>query len=218
MTFVMDAPTATTDLATAPNTHAVPLRLFLLGRAGALLFTSLYGTVLFCFWVTFVAISPITFLAPVVLPLTALVRWYANNRRRGAERLVGPPIRADYREAPRSSVLSRVITIVKDPSSWRDALWLFLHPIVTMFASALSLALFFGGVFYLIYPFLYWVTPPRVFNRPFGGLVHLHSVGGACGMMPFAIVSFALWFALAIPLARADASLTRSLLGRRRSA
>jgi hypothetical protein len=35
-------------------------------------------------------------------------------------------------------------------------------------------------------------------------------------VMPLALACFVLWYALAIPLAHAEVSLTRSLLGRRR--
>jgi hypothetical protein len=79
--------------------------------------------------------------------------------------------------------------------------------------SALAVTLFLGSVFYLIYPFLYWVTPPSVFGTPFGGWLELHSVAGATVMMPLALVTLALWLALQVPLTRAELALTRSLLG-----
>jgi hypothetical protein len=204
----------TTAPAVLPQPKRMPLRLFLLGRSAIVMLTSLIGVVPFCLWVTLVAVSPITLVAPLVLPATALVRWYANIHRRGAQNLLGTRVDSFYRDPERKGVLGRVLGIIRDPASWRDAWWLLLHAIVGCVTSAFSFVLFASGVLYLIYPFLYWVTPPHVFNRPFGDLVHLHSVGQAAAMMPIAIVLFALWYVLVIPLVRAELSVTKAFLRR----
>jgi hypothetical protein len=198
-----------------PAPRRPPLRLFLLGRSAVVMVTSMFGVVLFSLWITFVAISPLTILAVLVLPVTALVRWYADLRRRGAQRLLGSPVRASYRPAPDAGIVGRVLAIEKDPASWRDAAWCLVHAIVGCVTATLSFSLFAGGLFYLIYPFLYWVTPDAVFRHPFGDQWTLHSVGESTSVMPAALVCFALWYAFVIPLARAEVSLTRSLLGGR---
>jgi hypothetical protein len=213
MVFVNDAPPL--DRPALPLRRRAPLRLYLLGRATLMMITSLVGVLIFSVWITVVAISPLTVFAPLVIPATALLRGYADMHRRGAQYLIGTPVRGRYRRPNRNGVVHRVWTIERDPASWRDALWAFVHSAVACFTSCLAFSLFVGGIFYLIYPFLYWVTPPRVFSHPFGGLVHLHSVGQACGMMPLALVAFGLWYALAVPLARADVAITRSLLSGR---
>jgi Putative sensor len=111
-------------------------------------------------------------------------------------------------------VVARVWAIERDPASWRDAGWCLLHAIVGCVTSTVSFALFASGVFYLIYPFLYWVTPDKVFRQPFGDQWTLHSVGASAVVMPAALVCFLLWYALVIPLARAEVLTTRALLGR----
>jgi hypothetical protein len=198
-----------------PAPRRPPLRLFLLGRSAVVMVTSMFGVVLFTLWITLVAISPLTILAALVLPATSLVRWYADLRRRGAQRLLGSPVRGSYRPAASTGVVARVWAIERDPASWRDAAWCLMHAVLGYVTSTLSFSLFAGGVFYLVYPFLYWVTPDEVFRQPFGDQWTLHSVGEATAVMPAALVCFALWFALVIPLARAEVSLTRSLLGGR---
>jgi hypothetical protein len=175
--------------------------------------TSMAGTALFCLWVTLVAISPITIVAVLVLPATALVRRYAELRRQGARRLLGDFPAHPYREAPGRGPVMRVWTIVRDPASWRDALWLLLHAIVACVTATLSFTLFATGVLSLIYPFLFWVTPQHVFGRPFGGWVELHTAAQAAAIMPLALVFFGLWYVLVVPLTRAEVSLTRALLG-----
>jgi uncharacterized membrane protein YhaH (DUF805 family) len=206
----------TTDVATTsplpPTARRAPLRLFLLGRSAVVMLTSVIGIALFCLWVTLVAVSPLTVVAPLVVPVTALVRRYADVHRRGVQRLSGASVPRPYRPATRRGVIGRVWEIERDPASWPDALWLLLHAVVAFVTSTLSFVLFAGGLFYLIYPFLDWVTPENVFNRPIGDEVVLHSVAQSTAVNPLALVSFGLWYLLAVPLARAEVSLTRSLL------
>jgi hypothetical protein len=198
-----------------PAPRRPPLRLFLLGRSAVVMVTSMFGVVLFSLWITLVAISPLTILAVLVLPATSLVRWYADLRRRGAQRLLGSPVHGSYRLAPSAGVVGRVWSIERDPASWRDAAWCLLHAVVGCVTATLSFSLFAGGVFYLVYPFLYWVTPDKVFRQPFGDQWTLHSVAESTSVMPAALVCFVLWYLLVIPLARVEVSLTRSLLGGR---
>lgn len=212
MSIRADSP-ARTGALPEPRFRAVRLRL--LGRALTLMLTSMAGVALFCFWITFVAVSPLTPIAVLVIPITAAVRGYVDLHRRSAQRLLGTPIVRRYRSPERPGPLRRVWTIEKDPASWRDAAWLLLYAIVACVTSALSVALFFGAVLYLIYPFLYWVTPQHVFGRPFGGLIHLHSVGQAALLMPLGLVVLGLWYLVALPLARAELGVTRRLLGTR---
>lgn len=197
-----------------PPARHYSLRLHLLARSVGVMFTSMIGVVLFALWVTFVAVSPITVVAPVVLPITALVRAYADVHRRGAARLLGRPVPSRYRRPGRPGPLARVWTIERDGASWRDALWLLLHAIVGCLTATFAVALFLGSVFYLIYPFLYWVTPAGVFDQPFGDWLTLHSVAQATVAMPFGLVCLGLWFLLQVPLTRAELALTGRLLGR----
>jgi hypothetical protein len=211
--------TMTTRLPAAEPVVPAPrhysLRLHLLGRSMVLMLTSMAGVVLFVLWVTAVAVSPITLVAPLVIPVTVMVRAYANAHRRAAGRLLGQPVEADYRTPDRPGLLRRVWAIESDPASWRDTQWLLVHAVVAFTTSTLAFALFAGSVFYLIYPFLYWVTPQDVFGRPFGGWLEFHSVAQSAIMMPLAVVCFGLWFALQLPLTRAELNVTRTLLGRR---
>jgi hypothetical protein len=194
----------------APRPTAVHLRL--LGRSVRVMLTSMTGVVLFCLWVTLVAVSPITLVAPLVVPVTALVRRYANAHRREATMLLGQPVAAGYRTGGRRGPVASVWSIERDPASWRDAWWCLAHAVVAFVTSTVLVALFAGGVFYLSYPFLYWVTPQHVFGRPFGGLVVLHSVGQAMVMTPLALILFGLWYLLALPFTGAELGLTRRLL------
>jgi hypothetical protein len=213
---------AVEDAAPAPVTPPPPtlpperhpsVRLHLLLRAFGVAFTSLLGVVPFALWITSVALAPVTLLAPLVLPTTALVRGYANTHRRRAARLLGTPMPEPYRADEGRGPLRRIWQIVRDPASWRDAWWLFCHAVVGPVTAVLNIALFAGGVFYLIYPFLFWVTPERVFDHPFGHH-SLHSATDATVMMPLSLVCFGLWFVLVLPLTRLELATTHALLRR----
>ncbi len=210
MTFVVDPATTSPVLPAARHT---PLRLHLFGRSLRVMLTSMIGVALFCLWVTLVAVSPITIVAPLVLPVTAMVRGYANAHRREAARLLGRPVEAGYRTGGRRGFIRRVWTIERDPASWRDAAWCLVRAVVAFVTSTLLVTLAAATLLYLSYPFLYWVTPQNVFGEPFGGLVTLHSVGQAALLMPLALVTFGLWYVLVVPLTRAELAVTSAMLG-----
>jgi hypothetical protein len=212
MTKTLDAPSMSASL---PAMRTLSVRLHLLARAARVTVTSMAGAVLFSVWLTAVAISPITVLAPLVLPATRWVRAYADSHRDEARRLTGWPMERQYRPTDDRSLVRRVWSVERDRQSWRDAWWCLLHAIVAATTSALTVTLFAGTLFYLSYPLLYWSTPQFVFGEPFGSLLVLHSVAQATVMMPLALVCFGLWYALVLPLTRVELKLTRSLLSPR---
>jgi hypothetical protein len=212
----MDTSVSTVDAPSAmrpPPPHRAPLRFYLLARSIRLMFSALLGAVVFTLWITAVVLSPIVLFAALLPPATRLLRCYADAHRREARRLTGWPMRGVYRSSDSATVLSRAATAVRDGQNWRDAWWSLTHSILASCTAGLSVGLFAGCLFYLIYPFLYWVTPHEVFGRPFDGLVVLHSVAQSTLMMPLALVCFGLWHATVLPLARVELYLTRAFLG-----
>lgn len=214
MALLHDAASAPSARMTRSAGNALRLRVLLAGRAAALAVTSFLGIGVFVIWITFVALSPFTIVASLVIPATWLMRTYANANRRAAGRLLGHSIPAPYRPAG-EGVFGRIKAVVRDPASWRDAWWSVTHAVVGGFLSILSIGLFLGSVLYLIYPFLYAVTPHAAFGRPFGGLVDLHSTRQSFVMMPIGLVTLVIWWFLAPALARGEAAFTRSLLAPR---
>ena len=212
MVTTIEAPSAARRL---PPAHRVPLRVHLLGRSVLILATSMIGAALFSMWITAAAISPLTVFGLALLPVTALVRGYANLHRRDARRLTGWAMEPGYRSPGAGSAIGKAWTIARDRQSWRDAIWCLLHSVVAAVTSSVTIAFFAGTVFYLSYPFLYWVTPQSVFGNPFGGLVIFHSVAQSALMMPLGLVSFGIWYAIALPLARTELHLTGWLLSGR---
>lgn len=198
-----------------PPARHLSVRLHLLGRSFVVMLTAMAGVALFALWLTLVAISPITLVAALVLPATGLVRAYANTHRRSAGRLLGRPIAPSYQAPERPGLLRRVWQIERDPASWRDAGWLLLHAVVGFATATVAVTLLLATIFYLIFPFLFWVTPQNVFGRPFGGWVELHTVAQSSLAMLLAPLTFGAWWLLQIPLSRAELRVTEAMLGPR---
>lgn len=193
----------------SPPAHLSRPRLF--GWSIVMMTTWPVATVLFSVWVTTVALSPLTVFVAALVGLTGAVRGYANLHRRWAERMLGERIPAPYRPVTSTGWLGRAKNVLTDRASWRDAWWLLAHSTVGCFLATLSFSLLAGSVFYVIYPFLYWVTPDQVFRQPFGFFT-LHSVGQSFALVPLGIAMFGLWFVTVRPIMLAHARLARALL------
>jgi hypothetical protein len=192
-----------------PPAHLSRPRLF--GWSVVMMTTWPVATVLFCIWVTVAALSPLTLVVPALVLLTPGVRAYANLHRQWAEGMLGEPIPPPYRSTTSTAWLARARAVLTDRATWRDLRWLLVHSTVGCFLATLSFALLAGSVFYVIYPFLYWVTPDQVFRQPFGFFT-LHSVGQSFALVPLGLACFGLWYATVRPIMLAHARLTRSLL------
>ncbi|TWD75261.1 signal transduction histidine kinase [Kribbella amoyensis] len=154
---------------------------------------------------------------PMLLVFVPCTRWFANCHRRMLAGFLGAPITRPYRQPPMKGLLMRLRTILADPATWRDIVWLLTNAVLGFTLNLLSAVLFLASVFYLIYPFLVWVTPPGVFDQPFGGLFTLN-VATSFLMVPLGLVAFLIWSASGERLLKANAHLAKSLLGPTESA
>jgi signal transduction histidine kinase len=194
-----------------PPARGLALRLELLGASVVLLFGAILGAILFGLWLAAVSLVLVWVGIPLVLLLTAVLRWFADLHRTWAGDRLGSPVARPYRPRPAGSWPVQLLAIARDPANWRDWAWSLVNAVVAAATSSLSFGLFLGGIFYLIYPFLYWVTPPDVFSRPFG-FFELHSVAQAFVIVPVGLAVLVLWYAGAVPLANLNARVIRLLL------
>ncbi|GLY40487.1 hypothetical protein Amsp01_065100 [Amycolatopsis sp. NBRC 101858] len=192
---------------------ALRSRLTLLGWSALLLTGSVAGAALATLWITAVPLVALGAGIPLTLLSTALVRWLAGLHRQWAGRRLGDPVDRPYLPAPDAGWAARLWTVLRDPASWRDWAWLGVNAVTGWLTSGLSLLLFAGGFFYLLYPVVYLLTPPEVFRTPLGGAFRLHSVAQTFVLLPLGLVSFGLWYATATPLADLNARVIRLLLG-----
>ncbi|TCN38240.1 signal transduction histidine kinase [Kribbella orskensis] len=149
---------------------------------------------------------------PMLLVFVPCTRWFANCHRTLLASFTGTPIQRPYKKPPMPGVLMWLRTTLSDPATWRDIAWLLVNAVIGFTLTLLSAVLFLASVFYLIYPFLVWVTPDGVFDEPFGGLFTLN-VATAFLMVPFGLLAFLIWTGAGERLLKADAYLAQSLLG-----
>jgi signal transduction histidine kinase len=154
---------------------------------------------------------------PMLLVVVPCVRWFANLHRTLLGSLTGVQIQRPYRTPPMPGMLMRLRTILTDPATWRDIAWLLVNAVIGFTLTLLSTVLFLSSIFYLIYPFLVWVTPDGVFTQPFGGLFTVN-VATSFFVIPVGLLAFLLWRAVGGGLLKADATLAKSLLGPTESA
>ena len=154
---------------------------------------------------------------PMLLVFVPCTRWFANGHRMMLSSVIGVRIERPYRKPPMPGVLMWLRTTLADPATWRDIAWLLVNAVIGFTLNLLSAVLFLASLFYLIYPFLVWVTPDGVFDEPFGGLFKLN-VATAFLMVPLGLFAFLIWSASGERLLKANAYLAKSLLGPTESA
>jgi hypothetical protein len=157
------------------------------------------------------SLSALTVGVPLVIATASLRRSLADVYRRWAGRVLETPIPSPYRAPDRPGVGRRVTTILRDPATWRDLLFLIVNSVVGVVLATLSVSLFLGGIMYLIYPFLWSVTPPNVFSTNFG-VFRVHDLATSYYVMPLGVISLLLWWFWSPRLLRANARLARALL------
>jgi len=154
---------------------------------------------------------------PMLLAIIPSVRWFANLHRSLNEAVTGIRIERPYRKPAARGMLNFLRTAFADPATWRDLAWLLVNAVVGFTLSLVSAVLFLSSIFYLIYPFLWWVTPRGVFDQPFGFFT-LDTLSESFLMWPVAALFFLLWYRIGRGLLTANSHLTRSLLGPTESA
>ncbi|GAB2606971.1 sensor histidine kinase [Kribbella endophytica] len=198
-------------------TEAPPLRFPRLAQPFVALGLAILAEIGIAFFVLNVVAVPLIAVwvgIPMLLVFVPCTRWFANCHRTIMSSFLGVRIPRPYRKPPMPGMLMWLRTTLTDPATWRDIAWLLVNAVIGFTLTLLSAVLFLASVFYLIYPFLVWVTPPGVFDEPFGGaILPTLTPLTAFGMVPIGFVAFLIWSAAGERLLRANAFLAKSLLG-----
>ncbi|HEY3683062.1 MAG TPA: sensor histidine kinase [Streptosporangiaceae bacterium] len=102
---------------------------------------------------------PAVLVLPVLPEAAGVLRSLAATERRRAGRLLGERIPAPYRPLG-GGHWRRVRTVVRDPATWRDLLWLVVHGPTGTFAALIAVGLWPGTVSSLTMPLWWWLLPP----------------------------------------------------------
>ena len=133
-------------------------RLRLLLWAGALCGLAVAGLVLFLVTVVGAAAMLVWVGLPILFATVLVVRPLAQLARRVAGAVLGQPIASPYLKAPTGNLFARLRGYVRDPATWRDALWLLVNGTVGLVLALLGLV---EGVLDLVF----WWLPPGMLVR-----------------------------------------------------
>jgi len=188
----------------------------LTGLAFAHLFLAVPALTLFILDVTFIPLVIITVGIPALLVLVPATQGVAAAYRGLAGVIRHEHLESAYRDTRGMGPLRRLSTWAADPARWRDLLGLFLASTIGFALSILVITLAASWVFYLIYPFLWWVTPPGIFDMQ-KGLFTIDTLGESFLLWPAAALLFALWWWTVGPLMWARAAMDRFVFCRSRT-
>ncbi|HMJ75624.1 MAG TPA: sensor histidine kinase [Iamia sp.] len=197
----------------APSTQPTGFKRPGLWLGWAHMFSMPFALTLFVLDVVGFALIPVTAGIPILavsLPLTVVL---AGLHRRMAALTLGRPVPALYRTRDAPTALGRLRQRGTDPQTWRDVLWLFLTSTIGFVLATFAVSAFLAIIWYLIYPFLVWVTPDGILDQPYGELFTIDTVPEAMAQWLLAGVAFALWWVVVPPLMRAKASIDAAVLG-----
>ncbi len=149
---------------------------------------------------------------PVLLAATGISRPWINAHRRAVTGILGERVVPPYRGYVGGGWFARLRWVLTDIATWRDLVWLLVNATAGVVLTAAVLGLFGVTLFYLAYPLLLAVSPPNVFERPFG-FVDLEQWWQGFACWPLAAIAGVAWWWATPGLMRAWAFTARSLLG-----
>jgi signal transduction histidine kinase len=130
---------------------------------------------------------------PALLVCFWLVRGTAGLDRRRAELALGRPIEARYRRAKDRAITTRLVTVLKDPQSWKDLLWLAFGSVVGFAFGVAAASVWAVGISQLTSITWWWFAGhdtndgPALFTIDSWGLAVLASLSGVaiCLLAPW---------------------------------
>jgi signal transduction histidine kinase len=166
----------------------------------------------FLIWVTGVTLS-LTFALmiiglPLALGMFAVFRWVCDLERRRAALVLGAAIPQNYRPRPDRNIAIRLLSVLKDPQSWKDAVYLGLFSIVGFVWGIIWITVWAVALGSIAMPAWWWSVPDGV---QYGPIVvdSWYEVSGVV-LLGLALTPFAL--ALQRGLALSQAHMARRLL------
>ena len=193
------------------------LRLRLTGLSGFYLLLFPVAIVLFVFVTMSIPLILVSVGGFFLLAVVPLVRLYAGAERLLAGNVLGERIEASYKRSPGRGPIRVIRTWLGDPAFWKDFLLLPIAFSAGFVLVVLADSFLLTGLFYLIYPYLFAVTPKGTFDMNFG-IWHLEHERDSFALWTFAAVALLVWWAATPGLLRARALVARALLSPSRAA
>jgi signal transduction histidine kinase len=147
----------------------------------------------------------------LLLLFVPLNQQLANVHRRLSGRILGTPIEAPYVPTKSKSGFTLLRAWMMDPARWRDFAWTWMSASLGWAVAWIAFGLGLSVLWFLVYPFVFAVTPDGVFDVNYG-IWKIDTQVESFFEWTWMFVSFGLWWKFAPVLMRWRAELDRSLL------
>ncbi|MEP6667228.1 MAG: sensor domain-containing protein, partial [Nocardioidaceae bacterium] len=152
----------------APTTDRPLGRLEATAYAVGYMFLAIPALALFCLEATFIPLVIITVGILMLAWIVPTVAGLADVHRRMATRVFGEPILPFYKSTDGLGVLGRLQRWAGDPARWRDFIWLLVSSSIGWALDFVGVTIFLSTFWYLVFPFIFAVTPDGVFDMQVG--------------------------------------------------
>jgi signal transduction histidine kinase len=190
---------------------ALSRRIKLTGYSIVYVLLAVPALVLLCVLTTALGVAIVGVGMVLLLLFVPLNQQLANVHRRLAGRILGIHIERPYLSTKSVSGFGLLKRWVADPARWRDFTWTYVSVSVGWALSWISFGLGLGVIWYLVFPFVYWVAPDGVFDMNYG-FFKLDTQAEAFYEWAWLLVAFSLWWWLLPVLMRWRAELDRAML------
>ena len=140
-----------------------------------------------------------------------VLRALATQHRRMAELTLGGRIESPYVPTKGMRASTRIATWLTDTATWRDLLWAFVNCTVNVILTTLSLGFLLGVGWYLVFPFVFALSPDGVFDVNYG-LIKIDTFQESFYEWIWAVVCALIWWYGSPYLIRWRAQIDRALL------
>lgn len=186
-------------------------RLELTGLALAYVFLAVPAVALVCVLSTALGVAVVGVGMALLLLFVPLNRQLANVHRRLSGRILGTRIEEPYLPTRSMSGFALLRAWMNDPARWRDFAWTWMSASLGWALAWISFGLGLAVVWFLVYPFVFAVTPDGVFDVNYG-IWKIDTQIESFFEWIWMFVSFGIWWKLEPVLMRWRAELDRSLL------
>ncbi len=152
----------------------------------------------------------------VLAAFVPFLRQLANVHRYFASQVLRTTVLSPYRERESRGVKVVVRDWAKDPARWRDLGWAYASTTIGWILSLIPVVLLLGVVWFVIFPFIYWVTPRGVFDMELGLFRIDDQTSSFAAWVMSGGVALA-WWVLTPPVSRLRARMDLALLSPTRS-
>jgi signal transduction histidine kinase len=191
-----------------------------LGRLGSTayaigyVFLAIPALALFCFEATFIPLTIITVGVVMLAWIVPTVAGLAGVHRSMASRVLDEPVLPFYKSTEGLGILGRLQRWAGDSARWRDLGWLLVAASLGFALAMLSATIFLSIFWYLVFPFLFAVTPDGVFDMQLGFMT-IDTQAESFLVWTAALFFFLVWWFASIPLTRLRAGIDPAMLSNR---